>query len=84
MQKLSFIAKAEKLGAIGLFEEKYGDKVRVYKIGAFSLEYCGGPHMSNTSELANPSTPLGVKMRFRILKEEAVSSGVRRIKAVLQ
>src|SRR3989344_2513956 len=77
------LAKAEKLGAIGLFEEKYGDKVRVYKIGAFSLEYCGGPHMSNTSELANPSTPLGVKMRFRILKEEAVSSGVRRIKAVL-
>ncbi|MEK7514653.1 MAG: alanine--tRNA ligase [Patescibacteria group bacterium] len=71
------IKEAEKQGAIGLFEEKYGDKVRVYQIGEggkrFSLEFCGGPHVSNTGEL-------GV---FKITKEEAVSAGVRRIKAIL-
>jgi alanyl-tRNA synthetase len=69
-------------GAIGLFGDKYGDVVSVYKIGEgekrgdsnlFSMELCGGPHVSNTGEL-------GI---FKILKEEAVSSGVRRIKAVL-
>lgn len=70
---LSF-KEAEKLGAIGLFEEKYGDTVRVYSIGDYSLEYCGGPHVKNTKEL-------GV---FKIKKEEAVQSGVRRIKAVLE
>ena len=68
------LEEAKKLGAIGLFEEKYGDLVRVYKIGDFSLEFCGGPHVENTSEL-------GV---FRIKKEEAVAAGVRRIKAVLE
>jgi len=68
------IEEAEKRGAIGLFEEKYGDKVRVYKIGDFSLEFCGGPHVSNTSELG----------RFKISKEEAVAQGIRRIKAVLE
>lgn len=67
------LEEAEKRGAIRLFEEKYGDIVRVYKIGDFSLEFCGGPHVSNTKEL-------GV---FKISKEEAVSSGVRRIKAIL-
>jgi len=64
---------AHKLGAIGLFEEKYADYVRVYKIGDFSLEFCGGPHVKNTSELGT----------FKIEKEEAISSGVRRIKATL-
>jgi alanyl-tRNA synthetase len=53
---------------------KYGDKVKVYKIGDFSAEFCGGPHVSNTSELGH----------FKIVKEEASSAGVRRIKAVLQ
>ncbi|MCI0533229.1 alanine--tRNA ligase-related protein, partial [bacterium] len=70
--------EAKKRGAIGLFEEKYGDKVRVYQIGErdsqFSLEFCGGPHVKNTAELG----------RFRIVKEEAVSAGVRRIKAILE
>jgi alanyl-tRNA synthetase len=61
-----------------LFEEKYGDKVRVYKIGNFSLEFCGGPHVSNTSVLADDGK------QFVISKEEAVSSGIRRIKALLQ
>ena len=59
------LEEAEKKGAIGLFEEKYGDKVRVYKIGDFSLEFCGGPHVKNTSELGE----------FKISKEEAVSAG---------
>ncbi|MEK7536091.1 MAG: alanine--tRNA ligase-related protein [Patescibacteria group bacterium] len=78
--------EAQKMGAIGLFEEKYNDKVRVFKIGDFSLEFCGGPHVGNTRELANnpDASKVGVKMRFRILKEEAVSSGIRRIKAVLE
>lgn len=68
------LAEAEKKGAVGLFEEKYGDTVRVYKIGDFSLEFCGGPHVKNTSELGH----------FKIAKEEACSAGIRRIKAVLE
>jgi alanyl-tRNA synthetase len=66
-------SEAEKRGAIGLFEEKYGDVVRVYSIGDFSLEFCGGPHVENTAQL-------GV---FSIQKEEAVAQGIRRIKAIL-
>ncbi|XKT75028.1 MAG: alanine--tRNA ligase-related protein [Patescibacteria group bacterium UBA2103] len=65
---------AKKRGAIGLFEEKYGDVVRVYSVGDYSLEFCGGPHVENTSELGH----------FRIKKEEASSAGIRRIKAVLE
>ena len=65
------LAEAEKLGAIGLFE--YTDPVRVYRIGEYSTEYCGGPHVENTAELG----------AFRIVKEESVAAGVRRIKAVL-
>ena len=53
---------------------KYGDIVKVYKIGDFSTEFCGGPHVSNTSELGH----------FKIYKEEASSAGVRRIKAILE
>lgn len=53
---------------------KYGDIVKVYKVGDFSTEFCGGPHVKNTSELGH----------FKIVKEEAVSAGVRRIKAVLE
>ncbi len=70
--------EAKKMGAIGLFEEKYGNKVSIYRIGegdqSFSLEFCGGPHVTNTNELGF----------FKISKEEAVSAGVRRIKAVLE
>ena len=65
------IKKAQKLGAIGVFS--YDDTVRVYFVGDYSKEFCGGPHVENTSDL-------GV---FQIAKEEAVGSGVRRIKAVL-
>ncbi len=70
------VEEAKKAGAIGLFESKYGDKVKVYTVGsgdAFSKEICGGPHVSSTSELG----------RFKIKKEESSSRGVRRIKAVL-
>ena len=52
---------------------KYGDVVKVYKIGDISIEFCGGPHVKNTGELGH----------FKIIKEEASSAGVRRIKAIL-
>ena len=68
------LEEAKKSGATGLFENKYGDKVKVYSIGEFSKEICGGPHVSHT----------GVLGTFKILKEESSSSGVRRIKAVLK
>ena len=71
--------EAEKTGARHFFGEKYPDEVTVYYIGdsienAFSKEFCGGPHVKNTSELG----------LFKIKKEEAVSAGVRRIKATLE
>jgi len=68
------IEEARKFGAIGLFGDKYGEKVKVYSVGDFSKEICGGPHASNTGELGH----------FKIIKEEASSAGVRRIKAVLE
>lgn len=61
---------------------KYGDVVKVYKIGDFSTEFCGGPHVKNTGELA--ANPGGSPKHFKITKEEASSAGVRRIKAVLE
>ncbi|TSC75094.1 MAG: alanyl-tRNA synthetase [Parcubacteria group bacterium Gr01-1014_30] len=72
-------AKAEKLGALAEFGAKYGEIVNVYTIynkdgTAFSREFCGGPHVKNTSELG----------RFKIIKEEAAGSGVRRIKASIE
>jgi len=67
------VDEAKKSGAMGLFENKYGDVVKVYTIGDFSKEICGGPHVKNTSELGT----------FKIKKEESSSAGVRRIKAVL-
>ena len=68
------LADAKKSGAIGIFEAKYGDKVKVYTMGKFSKEICGGPHASRTSELGT----------FVIQKEESSSSGIRRIKAILK
>ncbi len=68
------IQEAKGLGAMALFGEKYEDVVKVYRIGDFSLEVCGGPHVENTASLGH----------FRILKEEASSAGVRRIRAVLE
>ncbi len=61
-------------GAIALFGDKYDEIVKVYSIGDFSKEVCGGPHVEQTSELG----------RFRVVKEQSSSQGVRRIKAVLE
>ena len=68
------VEEARKAGAIGVFGDRYDKRVKVYSIGDFSKEICGGPHVSNTSELG----------KFKILKEQSSSAGVRRIKAVLE
>ena len=67
------VPEAKEKGAIGLFESKYGDRVRTYKMGDFSFEICGGPHAEHTGELGH----------FKIQKEESSSAGVRRIKATV-
>jgi alanyl-tRNA synthetase len=66
--------EVKKRNATALFSAKYGEDVKVFSIGSFSCEACGGPHVKNTAELG----------RFRIVKEEASSAGVRRIRAVLE
>ena len=75
------LEEAKKIGAMGVFEARYGENVKVYTIGpsvgsgqAFSKEICGGPHVKNTDELG----------KFKIKKEQSSSAGVRRIKAVLE
>jgi alanyl-tRNA synthetase len=68
------ISRAKKDGAVGVFESKYGNKVNVYTVGKYSSEICGGPHVKATGELGH----------FKIVKEEASSAGVRRIKAILE
>ena len=67
------ISDAKKSGAVGVFESKYGDIVKVYSIGDVSKEICGGPHAKNTKDLHH----------LKITKEESSSSGIRRIKAIL-
>jgi alanyl-tRNA synthetase len=68
------VAEAREAGAIGLFGERYGERVKVYTIGDWSKEICGGPHVEQTGGLGH----------FRIVKEEAVGAGARRIRAVLE
>ena len=68
------VEEAKAQGAIGLFTDRYGERVKVYTMGEFSREICGGPHAKRTGELGT----------FKIKKEEASSAGVRRIKAVLE
>lgn len=85
--KMMTVEEAKESGAIGLFEGKYGETVKVYSVGnpektpdankgaeAFSREFCGGPHVENTSSLGH----------FKIKKEESISAGIRRIKAILE
>ena len=71
--KETTVAEAKAEGAIGLFESKYGEKVRMYTMGPYSKEICGGPHANHTGELVS----------FKIMKEESSSAGVRRIKATI-
>jgi alanyl-tRNA synthetase len=84
------------LGALGAFGDRYGDTVKVYKMIAdgadkpFSFEICGGPHVDHTLQLTESGETGAVSdqsssapKRFRILKEESSSAGIRRIKAIL-
>ena len=68
-----FLEQAKKLGACGVFDNKYGEKVSVYTIGDFSKEICTGPHVNNTKEIG----------KFKIQKQESCGAGIRRIKGVL-
>jgi alanyl-tRNA synthetase len=68
------VDNAKEIGATGVFEHKYGDTVKVYIVGDYSTEICGGPHVQNTKGMG----------RLKIQREEASSSGVRRIKAILE
>lgn len=65
---------AKKSGALGVFEDKYANTVKVYSVGDFSKEICGGPHVERTGEIG----------KFKITKEEASSAGVRRIRAIVE
>jgi len=67
------LEEAKNQGALGIFDSKYGEKVKVYTIGDVDKQICGGPHAKNTEDLHH----------FKILKEESSSSGIRRIKAIL-
>ena len=68
------LEEAKEAGAIAFFESKYGEQVKVYSIGDYSKEVCGGPHVENTSAMGH----------FKIQKEQSSSAGVRRIKAILE
>jgi alanyl-tRNA synthetase len=68
------VDEAKNQGAIGLFDNKYGEKIKIYEVGSFSKEICGGPHVDNTKHLGH----------FHIKKEQSSSAGIRRIKAILE
>ena len=68
------LEEAKAQGAIAEFNAKYGEKVKVYTVGDFSKEVCGGPHVEH----------LGTLGHFKIVKEQSSSHGVRRIKAILE
>jgi alanyl-tRNA synthetase len=67
------LEKAKKSGAMGVFDDKYGNRVKVYDISPYSREICGGPHVTHT----------GVLGKFKIQKEESAAAGIRRIRAVI-
>ena len=68
------LEEAKAVGATGVFESKYGERVKVYTIGDFSKEICGGPHVKHTGEIG----------KFKIIKEESSSAGIRRIRAIVE
>jgi alanyl-tRNA synthetase len=74
VRKEMTVEDAKACGAQAVFDDKYGNTVSVYKVGDFSTEICGGPHVNNTSELGT----------FKITKEQGIASGVRRIRALLE
>ena len=67
------VEEARNAGAEGVFGSKYGDVVKVYTIGSYDKEICGGPHAAHTGQLGE----------FKIVKEQSSSAGIRRIKAVI-
>jgi alanyl-tRNA synthetase len=67
------IEEAKKTGSLYFFKEKYPEKVKVYFVGDFSKEFCGGPHVGNTLKVG----------KFKIIKQETVGAGVRRIRAIV-
>jgi alanyl-tRNA synthetase len=75
-------SEAFEMGAIGAFGDKYGESVKVYKMGEepnrVSFEICGGPHVEHTLELIQPGDKV-----FKITKEESSSAGIRRVKAII-
>lgn len=73
MKEMS-LEEARAQNFVGVFDSKYGEKVKTYSIGEFSKEICGGPHVNSTGELGT----------FKIAKQENVSAGIKRIKAVLR
>lgn len=73
MKEMS-LEEAKEGGFVGVFDSKYGEVVKTYSIGEFSKEICGGPHVANTGELGT----------FKIAKQENVSAGIKRIKAILK
>lgn len=72
--KMMSLEEAEKCGALAFFREKYGERVKVYFIGDYSLEVCAGPHVNSTEKIGN----------VRIVKEESAGAGRRRIYAVIK
>jgi alanyl-tRNA synthetase len=72
------LEEAKKKGALAFFSDRYAERVSVYSIGNFSKEVCAGPHVDNTSKLAEGNK------KFKIIKEESVAAGIRRIKAILE
>lgn len=71
--KILPLKEAKEIGAIGLFDEKYESKVKVYFIGDYSIEFCGGPHVSSTDEIKS----------FKIIKQENIGNKQRRLYAVV-
>ena len=80
-------AKAFELGAVGAFGDRYGEVVKVYRVGEgdnrVSFEICGGPHVEHTGQLSQNDDGTPSNKRFKITKEESSAAGIRRVKGIL-